>query len=28
MSTYYNKSPIPYDQNIFFPYPLPLAFHL
>jgi hypothetical protein len=28
MSTYYNRSPIPYDENIFFPYPLPLAFHL
>ena len=28
MSTYYNKSPCPYDENIFFPYPLPLQFHL
>ena len=28
ISTYYNKSPIPYDENIFFPYPLPLQFHL
>lgn len=28
MSTYYNRSPIPYDENIFFPYPLPLQFHL
>lgn len=27
MATYYNKSPLPYDQNIFFPWPLPLAFH-
>jgi len=27
MSTYYNKSPLPYDENIFFPYPLPLQFH-
>jgi hypothetical protein len=28
MSTYYNKSPCPYDENIFFPYPLPLQFDL
>ena len=28
ISTYYSKSPMPYDENIFYPYPLPLQFHL
>ena len=28
MSTYFNRSPNPYGANIFYPYPLPLQFHL
>ena len=28
MSTYFNHSPNPHDVNIFYPYPLPLQFHL
>ena len=26
MSTYYNKSPMPHDENVFYPYPLPIIF--
>ena len=26
MSTYYHKSPMPHDVNLFYPYPLPLQF--
>jgi hypothetical protein len=27
MATYYNKSPMPHEKNVFYPYPLPLRFY-